>query len=65
MANTGVLPFVRGVDFTNNNFKVCSIILTKTKTVINNYLIVFLEISGSICQIISLNVILYYLVSVS
>ena len=22
MANTGVLPFVRGVDFTNNDFKV-------------------------------------------
>lgn len=22
MANTGVLPFVRGVDFTNNNFSV-------------------------------------------
>lgn len=25
MANTGVLPFVRGVDFTKNDFEVCTV----------------------------------------
>lgn len=29
MANTGVLPFVRGIDFSNNDFEVSIISITK------------------------------------
>lgn len=38
MANTGVLPFVRGVDFTKNNFEVR---LESKVAPINGYLLSF------------------------